>query len=386
MLKGKIQTSWGEIWSRKGLVVFQFAISLVLIVSVVIVYKQMNFVYTQNLDYNKDQVITFKNQGPLQDKIESFLTEAKNLPHVLETTNSNNRLVGGQSWTGGITWEGRPEDLSFIIYVFTSNYHFLETFDIKLKEGRSFSPELKSDTTKVILNEAAIKSMGLQDPVGQTITFWGEQVEIIGIAEDFVYQSAYEGINPCIFRVFGEANNVGEYVYVKIKAGQEKEAIAAIEKLYEEFNPGYVFEYRFMDEEYQDLYQAETKVASLSKYFAGLAILISCLGLFGLAAFTAERRTKEIGIRKILGASVWNIVRLLSTDFTSMVVIAILIALPVSYLIASNWLDNFAYRIDLQWWYFTGAAVLTLLIAWATVSFQTLKAANINPAECLRDE
>ena len=228
--------------------------------------------------------------------------------------------------------------------------------------------------------------MGLQDPVGQTITFWGEQVEIIGIAEDFVYQSAYEGINPCIFRVFGEANNVGEYVYIKIKAGQEKEAIAGIEKLYEEFNPGYAFSYRFMDEEYQDLYQAETKVASLSKYFAGLAVLISCLGLFGLAAFTAERRTKEIGIRKILGASVWNIVRLLSADFTSMVIIAILIALPVSYLIASNWLESFAFRIDLKWWYFTGAAVLTLLIAWATVSFQTLKAANINPAECLRDE
>ena len=386
VLKGKIQTSWGEIWSRKSLVVFQFAISLILIISVVIIYKQMNFVFSQNLNFDKDQVITLKGNGPLQDKVESFLSEARALPQVVQASNSNNKLVGGASWTGGISWEGRPDDLSFIINVFTSNHYFLETFDIRLKEGRTFSPKLISDTAKVILNEAAVKGMGLEDPIGEIITFWGEKVEIIGIVEDFVYQSAYEGIQPCIFRLMGKAFHVGDNLYIRIKAGQEKEAIAALGELYEAFNPGYIFDYRFLDEEYQDLYQAETKVASLSKYFAGLAILISCLGLFGLAAFTAERRNKEIGIRKILGASVWGIVRLLSTDFTKMVLIAILIALPVSYLIASNWLEGFAYRIDLQWWYFVGAAMLTLIIAWLTVSFQTLKAARINPAECLRDE
>ncbi|MEM9675930.1 MAG: FtsX-like permease family protein, partial [Bacteroidota bacterium] len=175
-------------------------------------------------------------------------------------------------------------------------------------------------------------------------------------------------------------------IMARIEAGKEREAIVALEKLYQEFNPGFTLDYQFLDTTYQAQYEAEQRVSTLSKYFAGLAILISCLGLFGLAAFTAERRLKEIGIRKALGASAISIVHLLSSDFTKMVLIAVTIALPVSYFAAQRWLQNFAFSIPLQWWYFAGAGLLALLIAWLTVGLQTVKAARVNPVDCLRDE
>jgi ABC-type antimicrobial peptide transport system permease subunit len=181
-------------------------------------------------------------------------------------------------------------------------------------------------------------------------------------------------------------SNDARIITAKIQAGRERETIERLQKFYEAYNPGYPFDYQFLDEDYQALYAAEQRVSILSKYFAGLAILISCLGLFGLAAFTAERRLKEIGIRKILGSSDFDIIRLLSSDFTKMVLIAIVIALPISYFMAKNWLEGFAYRIDLEWWFFISAGLVALLIAWFTVGLQTVKAARINPTECLKDE
>ena len=386
MLKGKLLTFSSELWSRKALVVFQFAASMILIVSVLVIYRQMNFIHSKNLGFDKQHILTLKNEGALKEKTESFLHEVRNLSQIVEATNSNNRFVGNESFTRGISWEGRPDDVSFMINVFTTNYRFLETFGINLKEGRSFSLQYGTETNKVILNEAAIRDMGMQDPIGKTLNFWGKEVEIIGIVEDFHFQSLYEGTEPCIFRLFGEEDNIGDHIYIKMKAGQEVEAIEAIERLYEKFNPGYDFKYGFVDEEYLALYHSETRVAALSKYFASLAILISCLGLFGLAAFMAERRRKEISIRKILGASVWGIFKWFSLDFIKMLVIAVFIALPISYLIMSYWLENFAYQIGLHGGYFFGAAGLVLMIALLTISAQMIKAAHINPAECLRDE
>ena len=191
-------------------------------------------------------------------------------------------------------------------------------------------------------------------------------------------------MEPLIFR-FRNAR-VGRNTIVKIKAGTERATIDQIEKLYREFHPKYPFEFTFMDNDYQALYEAENKVALLSKYFTAIAIIISCLGLFGLAAFTADRRTKEIGIRKTLGSSEWRIITLLSSDFTKMILVAIIIALPVSYLLAKNWLNDFAYRIDLEWWYFLSAGLVALLIAWFTVGLQTVKAARTNPVNNLRTE
>ena len=386
VLKGKLNVSWGELWTRNGLVVFQFAISFLLIVAISVIYQQMTYVHTKNLGFDKNHILTMKQEGMSNDRTESFLAEVRQLPTVVQAANSNHRLVGAENWTWGIEWEGQEEPYSFAINPIITNYFFVETFGINIKEGRSFSPEYGTDSLKVILNETAVNRMGLENPIGQTLTFWGDEVEIIGIAEDFHFQSLYQTVGPCIIKKFGIRDNYASHIWIKLKAGQEKAAIAAIKELYEELNPGYLFDYGFVDEDYQALYESETKASGLLGYFAILAIIISCLGLLGLTAFTAERRTKEIGIRKILGASIWNVVYLLSSGFTKMVMLAILIGLPISYIIATIWLDGFAYKIDLQWWLFAGVAVITLTIAWLTVGLQTLKTANTNPVESLQVE
>ena len=219
--------------------------------------------------------------------------------------------------------------------------------------------------------------------MGEKFGLWGNQYNIIGVTKDFHFKSLHEDVTPFFFRLIPDEFSK---VMVKIKAGKERETIANIQDFYKKFNPGYAFDFNFLDAEYQAQYAAEQKVAVLSKYFAGLAILISCLGLFGLAAFTAERRLKEIGIRKVMGSSVVSIVYLLSSDFNKIVLAAIVIALPISYLGTQYWLNNFAYKIHLEWWYFASAGLLALIIAWLTVGMQAVKAARMNPVKCLRDE
>jgi len=203
------------------------------------------------------------------------------------------------------------------------------------------------------------------------------------VAKDFHLESLHQEVKPLFFRLLPSHT---DYILAKIEAGREREALGKLQHFYEAYNPGFVLDFKFMDENYQAQYVSEKRVSAISKYFAILATLISCLGLFGLAAFTAERRLKEIGIRKILGSSEFGIIRLLSGDFTKMVFVAICIALPVSYFIVKNWLDNFAFKISLEWWYFLSAGIIALLVAWITVGTQALKAARVNPADCLKDE
>ena len=244
---------------------------------------------------------------------------------------------------------------------------------------------LHADSAKIILNEAAIKIMGFQeDPIGQIVRLWDEaDMEIIGVAKDFHFQSLHDKVNPLFFRL---APSQSWNVMARIEKGQEKATLDRLKDFYEEYNSGFTFEYSFLNEEFQELYAAEQRVAVLSRYFAGLAIIISCLGLFGLAAFTAERRLKEIGIRKALGSSAWHIVYLMSSDFTRMVLVSILVALPLGYYLVDIWLQRFAFRIDLETWFFVVSGLVALIIAWLTVGTQAIKAANVNPARCLRNE
>ncbi|HEX8531433.1 MAG TPA: FtsX-like permease family protein, partial [Cytophagales bacterium] len=230
--------------------------------------------------------------------------------------------------------------------------------------------------------ETGIRTMGLKDPVGKTIQLWGQDRQIIGVVKDFHFESLYEPVKPCFLMLMPRADNM----VVKIKAGQEKETLERLAAFYRKFNGGIPFEYRFLDQDYQALYAAEQRVAVLSRYFAGIAILISCLGLLGLAAFTAERRRKEIGIRKVLGSTEAGIVYLLSNDFARLVGVAIGIALPVSYGLASTWLEGFAYKITLEPWYFVLAGLLALATALCTVGLQAFNAAKINPVQCLKEE
>ena len=282
----------------------------------------------------------------------------------------------------GFSWDGQaPNENEMYFLSPTISYDFIETLGIEIKEGRTFSIDYANEESKVIVNEAAVKMMRLQNPVGKTIQYGSMEKQIIGVVKDFQYGSLHSKMEPVIFMYAPRRSDI----VVRVEAGSERMTIDGLKKVYEKFHPGYPFDFTFMDDDYRALYDSENKVAVLSQYFAILAIIISCLGLFGLTAFTAQRREKEIGIRKILGASEFGIVSLLSGDFTKMVVTAIFIALPLSYFIVATWLENFAYRIDLEWWFFIEVGLMALIIAWLTVGVQTLKAARLNPTQCLRN-
>ena len=381
VLKGKLATSIGEVWMRRGLVIFQFTLSIVLIASVLVVYKQIEFIQSKNLGYNRDNIISFEMEWKGEGSLLPLLSEIEKIPGVINTSCYYHNLLGDHGGTGDVQWDGKDANVKMNFANLEVGFDFIETLGIEIAEGRSFSRDIRPEG-QIVFNETAIRKMGITDPVGKTVRLWGEQKQIVGVVKDFNFESLYQDIKPCFLQVIPELPNA----VVKIKGGTEQASLEQLEKLYHKFSPGLPFEYRFLDAQYQSLYAAEQRVSVLSRYFAGIAILISCLGLFGLAAFTAERRVKEIGIRKILGATNFGIVGLLSGDFTKMVMVAIFVALPVSYLIGLKWLESFAYKVDLEWWFFIVAGFSALLIAWITVSLQTLKAARTNPCECLRNE
>lgn len=383
-LKGKLSHSAGELWTRKGLVVFQFTLSVILIVAVLVVYKQIEFVQHAQMGYKKDNVLCLEPDGKLKNNAGPFITMVKKIPGVINASSMNKRFIGDlKSTVGEFNWEGRDPKQVIAFQHSGINSGLIETMGMEMAIGRSFSDKFGSDSTKIILNEAAIKVMGIKDPVGKIFNLWGKDLQIIGVVKNVHFESMHEVVKPMFF-LFDAVNT--NRIMVKIKAGRERESIAELQQIYKDFNAGSQFEYRFLDEDFQEQYVAENRISILSRYFAGLAIIISCLGLFGLASFTAERKLKEIGIRKVLGANEWGIVYNLSKDFVKPVLIAILIALPLSYVLTKQWLNTFAYRIDLQIWYFVAAGFLALLISWITVSTQAIRAGLKSPVECLRDE
>lgn len=384
VLKGVVKGSWGELWARKGLVVFQFFLSVILIVSVLVIYKQIDFVQTRNLGYKKDNLIRLPIEGKVEKNLETFLNEVRSIPGVISASSLGHTLLGRNNNTSGLDWEGKNPEDEILFENVRVNHDLIETLGVEFVDGRSFSREFGTDTSKIIFNEAAIRVMGLQNPVGKVIKLWDiYDLEIIGVVKDFHFQSLHDVVNPLFFMLRPE--NTWNVV-IRLEGGKEKETLKALTTFYNNYNPGFTFEYTFQDVEYAKQYAAEQRVASLSGYFAVFAILISCLGLFGLAAFTAERRLKEIGIRKALGSSSTNIVILLSGDFTKMVLLSIMLGLPASYWLLSQWMARFAFHVELSLWYFVAAGLIALFIAWMTVASQAIKAANVNPVKCLRAE
>ncbi len=383
VLKGDIKTSTGELWARRGLVVFQFWLTIVLMVGVSVVYKQVQYVFSKNLGYDQENVVMFVQEGKVDDSRNTFLDELERLPGVISAGAIGHSMMGRNSNTSGLDWPGKSPEERILFENMRVSYDLFETMGFEMVEGRSFSKDFGADSSKIIFNEAALAIMGLEDPIGQNIRLWDEyNYEIIGIVKDFHFQSLHNDVKPAFFILSKYTWNIA----ARLPAGDQRAYLQEIEELYREFNPGFVFEPEFLNQEYQQLYAAEQRVGSLSSYFAGFAILISCLGLFGLAAFTAERRLKEIGIRKVLGATVGNIVVMLSTDFTKLVLVATIFALPVAYYLLGKWLEDFEYRISLDWSIFAGAALAAMLIAWITVGSQAFRAASTNPARCLKDE
>ncbi|MFC5410992.1 permease prefix domain 2-containing transporter [Larkinella bovis] len=385
VLKGKLKTSVGELLVRKGLVVFQFTVSILFIVSVLVVYRQIDYIQTKNLGYNRDNIIHF--EIPLDmDSVklksaEAFLGEIKAIPGVLNASSYYHDLIGGHGAISGFEWPGKPAGKDIEFSNLEVGYNFIETVGMELKEGRHFTNGPGSNK-EIIFNEAAIKSMGLKAPIGKTVKFWNQERQIIGVVKNFNFESLYEDVKPCFFQVYPVMPNI----MVKIQGGTEKTTIAQIQKTFESYNQGLVFDYQFLDENYNALYAAERRIGILSRYFAGLTILISCLGLFGLAAFTAQRRQKEIGIRKVVGATVGNVAVMLSMDFLKLLLIALLIAFPVIGWALSRWLQAFAFHVDLGVGVFIIAGVSITLITLLTVGYQAIKAALANPVRSLRSE
>ena len=286
--------------------------------------------------------------------------------------------------TSGISWPGKDPNLSTDFGVVTASLDYGKTIAWKIKEGRDFSKDFASDTSAFILNEAAVHFMNLKNPVGSIITWWDKKYTVIGVAENMVMRSPYDEVTPVIYSVL---NYPGNIAILKIKpTASAKDALSKIEPIFKSFNPDQPFEYTFVDDDYAKKFADEERVSKLASFFAVLAVIISCLGLFGLTSFVAEQRKKEIGVRKVLGASVFNVWNLLSKDFVMLVIISFVIAVPVSYYFMNNWLQNYHYRAELSWWIFLAAGIGSLVITIAVVSFQAIKAAVANPVKSLRTE
>ena len=382
ILKGKLNTSAAELLSRKGLVVFQFTLSTVLIVAVFIIYQQIQFIQNADPGYNKNNLLRIAAEGNLSTKQDAFIAELKQIPGVKNASATDHRMVGHNYASDGLHWPGENENDDVMFEIFGSGYDFIETMGMHIKEGRSFSKNYGSDSSALIVNEAAVKAMRMKNPVGKTVKFFGKNMQIVGVVKDFHFESMHEAIKPAVINLVPR----GGTIVAGIRSNNQQATINAIQRLYQSFNPGFPFTFNFLDEAYQQQYESEIRVSALSKYFAGLAIIISCLGLFGLAAFTAQKRRKEIGIRKVVGASVSNITTMLSKDFLKLVAMSLMIAFPLSWWLMSSWLQSFAYRIHISPYVFLIAGLCVIVITIITISFQSIKAAIANPVKSLRTE
>jgi ABC-type antimicrobial peptide transport system permease subunit len=384
VLKGQLKFGKSAGLFRKGLVVFQFAMSITLIIGTIVVSKQINYISTTNLGYNKENLIYVTLEGDLNTKYELFKQRAMEMPGIAALSRMTQNLTDMQNGTGGVQWEGKDPNVTVMFTQATVGYDFLKTTGIKLIGGRDFSKDFASDSASYLINEAAASYMNYKDPVGKPLTFWGQKGQIIGLMKNFHFTSLHLPIAPLVIRL-SEHDTWGTLM-VRTKPGQTKQALATLEKLCTEMNPQFPFTYNFADEQYKKLYVAEQTVGKLSRYFAVLAIFISCLGLLGLTIFTAEQRTKEFGIRKVLGANVGSLFTLLSKEFLMLVALSMLVAFPVAWWAMNKWLENFAYKEDIGITTFIVAAAAALLIALSTISVHALRAALMNPVKSLRTE
>ncbi|MBC7919788.1 MAG: ABC transporter permease [Ferruginibacter sp.] len=384
VLKGTLRLGPGAGWFRRGLVIFQFVLSIALIIGTIVVSRQVEYAQTKNLGYDRANLVYLPLEGDLTGKYALFKQEVSRLPGIRLVSRISQTPTQIENNTGGVDWTGKDPNVSILFTQAAVGYDFVKTMNLKVLQGRDFSKAFATDSVSYLINEAAWQRIGYRDPINQPLTFWQKKGKIVGVVKDFHFNSFHEPIQPLILRL-GETDDYGSAL-IRTEPGQTKEALASLEKLTKQLNPKFPFTYYFSDEEYQKLYQSEQVVGKLSNYFAFLAIFISCLGLLGLAAFTAEQRTKEIGVRKVLGASVGDIVALLSTDFLKLVLLANLIAWPLAWWATNRWLADFAYRTPIGWGVFALAGLAALLIALLTVSFQAIKAAVANPVKSLRTE
>lgn len=387
ILKGlKLKTGASAVIIRKGLVIVQFSISVILIISTILIYKQIQHVKSRDLGYNKQDLIYMNLKGSMRQHFNVIKNDLLQTGVVQNASMSNNMVLQLGSNTGDFEWEGKDPGKQVLITVEGVSPEYVSTMGMKLKEGRDFYADTKTDSNNIIINDALAKTIGKKNIIGSLITRDGgdSKYTIVGVIHDFVYNNMYSAAAPLI--LYSDTSNVN-FLTVRLKANTNLgTAMPVLEKTIKTDNPGYPVEYKFVDEQFNQFFKTESLIGKLAGVFATLAIIISCLGLFGLAAFTAERRIKEIGIRKVLGASVSNLATLLSRDFLMLVGISCLIAFPIAWWMLHNWLQDYEYRINISVWIFIAAALTAILIALITVSFQAIRAALSNPVKSLRSE
>jgi putative ABC transport system permease protein len=384
VLKGAVKLSSGATWFRKILVVFQFVLSAVLIVGTIVISKQVNFLETRNLGYDRENLIYIPLEGDLTPKYKIFKDEALKMPGIADVTRMSNNPTNFGSSTGGVKWDGKDPNLNVEFTQVTVGYDFTKTVKLKMADGRDYSRDFATDTLNFLINESALKRIGYSNPVGKPLIMWGKKGQIVGILKDFHFSSLHDPIQPLIVRL-RENEKYGD-ILVRTKPGATKQALTSIEKLCKELNPDFTFTYTFSDDAYLKLYKNEQVTGKLSRVFAFLGIFISCLGLLGLAMFTAEQRVKEIGIRKVLGASVGSLFALLSREFLILVAFSLVFAIPISWYAMYQFLKGYAYHTPIDWWIFALSGLISIIIALITVSFQSVKAALMNPVKSLRSE
>ncbi len=388
VLKGVFRTSQNGNRLRKGLVVFQFSLSIALIASTVIVYFQLGFMLDKNLGFDREQqlVIDFNWDGEVVDNMETIKSEFMELPEVVSVAGS--RTVPGSHFpAAGTNIQTQEGEMKFFEpFLYEIDFDFIPHYEIEVVAGRPYSREFVTDSTQaMVVNEAAAKSFGYANPkdiIGKRFEQWGREGTIVGVVKDFNYLSLHQKVAPLTLRY----SQYGKYLTLKVKSDNIQQAISNIENKWAELAPHRPFLYSFLDQSFNQQYEADFKFKNLFTIFSFLAILIACLGLLGLATYSAVQRTKEIGVRKVLGAEVSSIALLLSKDFLKLVLLAILIATPFSWYAMNKWLNDYAYQIDIHWWVFALSGGIALAIALATVSFQAIKAARANPVKSLRTE
>jgi putative ABC transport system permease protein len=384
VLKGQVAKGSRHSGLRNALVVFQFTTSIILIISTIVVYNQMQFILNQKLGFDKEQVVLIDGAHTLGNNVRNFKKELLDLPEVKNVAVSdylpvaNTKRNGNQFWNAGKQTVEAPANGQFWLV----DHDYFETIGIRLVAGRNFSPDIPSDSQRVIINHTLAKELNLKDPVGKQITNGNGTWEVIGVVEDFHFESLREKVEGLCLQL----GNSPSVVSIKVSGGDMRKSIASITALWRSFAPSQPIRYDFLDERIKQMYADVERMGKIFTSFTILTIIVACLGLFALSAFMAEQRSKEIGIRKVLGASITGITALLSKDFLKLILVAMVIASPIAWWTMNKWLEDFNYRTGIGWWIFILAGVISLLIALITISFQSLKAATTNPVKTLRNE
>ncbi|GAB4243349.1 MAG: ABC transporter permease [Ekhidna sp.] len=383
VIKGEVSKGTKGAALRSVMVVFQFSCSIVLIIASLVVYQQMQYILNKDLGYDKDQVVLIQGTNTLGDRLDLFQNELLSIPEVINVSASNYLPISGTKRDQNSFWnEGRRrEDVAVGAQIWRVDDNYIETLGMNLIEGRDFEPATLRDSAALIVNETFVKELGLEDPIGKRIENWRPWT-IIGVVEDFHFESVKGRIGPIALAL----GRYGSIVPVKVKSTNMSETLSSITKVWEDFMPNQPIRYTFMDDEYASMYEDVERTGDVFTSFSVLAIIVACLGLFGLSAFMVERRSKEICIRKVLGASVRKIFQILTMNFMKLILISLLIAIPISFYLMNKWLADFEYQVNLGWTVFFFASLIITVIALLTVSVESIRAANVNPVKGLRSE